>query len=647
MNPDGRRADWKRVTLFFCAILVLTVVSVALPHVGPSFAEDVDTSLSAVLHYAHQHHLQYGTDIVFTYGPLGFLTFFYYYPHAFAAQVIAHFILGFAAASGLCLIASGLRWIWGTLLVLTFIWVTANAWPRTDVIINIALFCWSLLCLIESGRRLHFCVVIFALLAALGALTKVSFMIIGVGGVTVLSLDLLARRQIKVAGSLICFFIFAFLLGWTLAGQRVANLAAFLTNSIAAVQSYSSAMGWEGADAVRFRGMVWAILTLALVLGVALTSFEQNSRETKVRRGLVFIWVSFFLFSIWKHGFVRVDRFHVVMALSFAPVAALALLALPVKSRAFWLVRVLSLACWLLPILALERFYLPGWWASIKQPFASFADHVSCFVMPRRYHQHLDAAFEINRRAARLPYCREHVGNAPVDVFGQDLGYAVVNGFNYDPRPVWQSYFVATARLARLNEQFYLSPRQPEFVLFRFGALDMKIPSLEDGRVLVQLLCNYELLGVEEHFLLLRARASEPIRRTLLAEGTVQLGQPIDLQPYQDANVWLEIVLHPSIAGHLRQLLYRPATLRLAAWQEPGRNRLIRNRAPASMLQAGFLASPLLRNENDVLDLYNSGALIHPGAYTLEVLPGEESLWQSKAVWRAYRLEHPFAVRNP
>src|SRR6266478_5765983 len=35
----------------------------------------LDDSLSekAVLNYAHAHHRQFGTDIIFTYGPLGFL----------------------------------------------------------------------------------------------------------------------------------------------------------------------------------------------------------------------------------------------------------------------------------------------------------------------------------------------------------------------------------------------------------------------------------------------------------------------------------------------------------------------------------------------------------------------------------------------
>src|SRR5438045_1479586 len=120
MHPEGRRNRWKRLAAFFSLVLVLTLAGVALPQAGPPMENDVDTSLSAVLHYAHYNDLQYGPEIAFTYGPLGFLTFYYYYPHAFAGQLVAHFILAFVAAVGLCLIAVRLRWICGSLLALTF-----------------------------------------------------------------------------------------------------------------------------------------------------------------------------------------------------------------------------------------------------------------------------------------------------------------------------------------------------------------------------------------------------------------------------------------------------------------------------------------------------------------------------------------------
>ena len=49
---------------------------------APPPDNSVDSSLSGVLSYAHQQGVQFGPELVFTYGPLGFLMFFYYAAHA-------------------------------------------------------------------------------------------------------------------------------------------------------------------------------------------------------------------------------------------------------------------------------------------------------------------------------------------------------------------------------------------------------------------------------------------------------------------------------------------------------------------------------------------------------------------------------------
>src|SRR6266566_6554345 len=69
--------------LLAAGLLLLTFVTIP-----PAPCElDMDPSLSAVLNYAHQHQLQYGSDVVYTYGPWGFLIFFLFFPHAEGARM--------------------------------------------------------------------------------------------------------------------------------------------------------------------------------------------------------------------------------------------------------------------------------------------------------------------------------------------------------------------------------------------------------------------------------------------------------------------------------------------------------------------------------------------------------------------------------
>src|SRR5579859_66878 len=66
-TPSGAGSIWPAIlSALFVSLVCLTV---------PSVAADLgaDASWSAVLQWAHIHGLQFGTQIVFTYGPLGYL----------------------------------------------------------------------------------------------------------------------------------------------------------------------------------------------------------------------------------------------------------------------------------------------------------------------------------------------------------------------------------------------------------------------------------------------------------------------------------------------------------------------------------------------------------------------------------------------
>ena len=154
-----------------------------------------------------------------------------------------------------------------------------------------------------------------------------------------------------------------------------------------------------------------------------------------------------------------------------------------------------------------------------------------------------------------MPHLRDLIGPASVDVFGQHQVYALLNGLNYRPRPVFQSYLACNARLMRLNEQFYLSGAAPEYVMFSLGPIDRRFPPLEDALLLRDLLINYEPVGAEGEFLLLKFKSSRAPRLKLLREGAVRPGERIELRDFGGADLWLELDLEPTLLGRLRQIL--------------------------------------------------------------------------------------------
>jgi len=632
----GERRAWARKAAPFLAAVLLMLSFVTFPPPPPD--NDVDSSLSGVLNYAHDQGLQFGPDLVLTYGPLGFLMFFYFSPHAAGLRMAADVALCLVAAIGLCLVAWRLRPLWRWPLLVLFLWTAPNVPTRADLVIDAELLCWGLLCFVESGPHLPVYVLMFAVLAAFSALAKVSFLFVATVSVALIGCDLALRGHWRLAAAMVGGFGTSFVLGWMGSGQALAHLGTFLAHGLAVVRAYNGALGWEGLDLLRIIGLTLAPVVLAMILLRTLPAFGSGEKRRTARRFLLLAWSSLLSFTVWRYGCVRSGREMVL--LGFIVVLALALEAVPCERRVVQrYARGLALGICAVSLITMQEFCFASWPGSLGEPFRAFGRNLVWLLNPAEYQRQMGEAIAAKRREAQLPRCRELIGRASVDVFGQCQAYALHNGLNYRPRPVFQSYIACSSPLMQLNEQFYLSPAVPEYVLFRLYALDRKFPPLEDAPVLRRLLANYQPIITEDRFILLKKAAAGPPAVSLLREGTARVGQAIDLREDGDTDLWLEVSLEPTLLGRLRQVFYRPPTVRLAAWSEPGGKLLVRNRAPAQMLAAGFLASPLLLNNEDVLNLYSDRAIKRPGACSVELLPGERGYWQDAVRYRIYKIK--------
>ena len=630
------RGGWVRRTTPVLAAVLLAVSFISFYPAPPD--NDVDSSLSGVLSYAHQHSIQFGSDFVFTYGPLGYLMFFYYTPYAAGLRMVVGVALCLVTATGLCLMAWRLRPVERWLLLILFFWIAPNVPMRADLVVYVGLLCWGLVCFLESGRRLAYSGWVFTLLAAFSALAKVSFLFVAIASVGLVACDVAVRGRWRLALGMTGGFGTCFVLGWLGSGQELAHIGAFVANGLLIVDAYNGALGWEGPALLRTVELMLAPVVLVMILLRTVRAFAKDERHRATRQILLLGWLLWVSLAVWKYGCVRTGR--EVFFLGFVSVLAFILEALPCEGRLArrW-ARGLALGAVALALVTMQVFAFVNWPRSFGQPFREFARNVVWLLHPADYQRQEEEAMEANRREAQLPRCRELIGTASVDVFGHWQAFALHNNLNYHSRPVFQSYVACSRPLMRLNEQFYLSNSAPEYVLFRLFGLDQKYPPLEDAPVLRTLLANYAPLTSEGRFVLLKRTATQPSPLSLVREGTVPLGQAIDLRELGDADLWLEIALEPSWLGRLRQVLYRPPTVRLAAWSEPGGKLMLRKRAPAPMLAAGFLASPLLLRNEDVLKLYASQTIRRPGACGVEVIPGEERYWQQEVRYRIYKIE--------
>ena len=182
--------------------VVLALVLVTLPRLP--LGTDDDSSWSAVVDYAHQRGWQFGTDIVFSYGPLGFLITPYFSPSNPWLRVAADTILAAAIAAGISLLSWRMKWVWRGITLGVVLLLGANADPRSELLIQLGLLSWSMLVLIESGRRLKVSLVILGALTVFSILAKMTLLLPAALSLAMLTGCFVSMRKPLFGVSLVC-----------------------------------------------------------------------------------------------------------------------------------------------------------------------------------------------------------------------------------------------------------------------------------------------------------------------------------------------------------------------------------------------------------------------------------------------------------
>jgi hypothetical protein len=637
--PRHLRWLWPLVIAFGVWLILVTLPRLPI-------GTDNDSSWSATLDYAHQNGLQFGKDIAFTYGPLGFLMTPYASPFSPGLRVATDCFLTALVVAGFILLSWRLDWLWRGFAIALFVFFGANADPRNELLICIGLLSWGQLSLLERRPLLGVSLGAFGLLVIFSVLAKMTLLAPAVLSVGAVAGGFCAQRRFRDGSILLAATVTGILAVWVGLGQSLGHLGLFLFNGVRVAATYDQAMWVDPFPVFKW----WALAMLALTLGAAILLFQptKGDRTTLWSRRIVLGWLVLFLYVIWKHGFVRAGRDHLEVFFGCVPVLAALLEAWPgARGARRWLIRGLACSCCVIGVISVQWLFGGDLGARLARPFRLAALHASQVFRPSVYRREMRELQQAERDANQLPRVRAAVGRSSVDVFGCNQAYAVFNDLNFRPRPIFLSYAAYSAALMNLNDQYYFSPAAPQYVLFSLNPIDDRFPPLEDARLLRNLLINYHPVDAEGPILLLKAAQSAAPAMTLLREGTLGYGDVIGLKEYGNASLWLEIQLKPNLLGRLVQWLYRPSEITLAVWCDTPTVRVARFHSPAPMLAAGFLASPLPLDNSDMLDLYTGKPILRPSAYSIELTSAAQRLWKETFSFRLYRIDNSIGNSAP
>ncbi len=550
-------------------------------------------SWEAAMAYAVPHHWQWGADAVYTYGPLSFLSLDYYWGYNFAPILVWAILFALVlTVVTVRLLERGDRLLGaGFCVLLPWLTVPRNVDLGLDPIYLFAIAVFGLSCLPTEKPKGATLSILGAMLGLLGLF---KFTLLAYCALTLLTVSIayLARRQIRQPAIFLGNAAGAFLVAWLLLRQHLANLVPWLRYSWQIAAGYPAALAFPPAS----QQLVFALCAWTALAALAVSCLRNAASRNEEISKLLLLAAGVFL--AWKESFVQAEQYHVAVFFLFAFLVAMvmhAIFAARPVSNVSLLLTVAAAGLALAPLLSEGSHFLP---AIKQQAGRRAADTFTALFAPTHYKHRLEANLAARRAQMALPELAPMAGDSPTAVLNMDQDFGVLNGFNYVPHPVIQNYSAYTPGLQKLNADFFASDKAPEFLLWRYGTVGNRFPTLDDGQIILTALNAYEPVRLEEPFVLWKRKSghAEPFRFVPGTNGTVHLDEwiPIPAKP-----TWLKLEVKRTWRDSVRGFVFQPSFAAIEVRLEDGSTKTF-YLVPGSA-EAGFLVNPLMNSAADLV----------------------------------------------
>jgi hypothetical protein len=485
----------------------------------------------------------WGDDLVFTYGPLGFLKFPTYWYDG-TGRLAALYSFGTTLALLAVLWALSRR-SFGAVGAFVLLFVIARDLGDAALVLPFAIALWLILKEPRERNALAFAAGMgtFGGLELLGK-TNTGAVVVAAGAVAIAFLP--PGRRLKPGAVLAGSTLASLMLLWLIAGQSLGALPDHVLNTVRIVSGYSAAMGLEDAG----RTWQYSAVLFTLVAGAAGIWLATELRPLRVRAGALALWLVF-SFMLFKQGFVR---HHGHETIYFAAMVG-ALMAVPWGSGRRALAGLGAIAIPLLAFMAttnqrVDRLIAPG--ASLDD---AASDLATIFDADRR-----KEAREAGRRRAvaalaLAPGTLEPLRGRTVAVEPSESDAAWVYRLRWKPLPVMHSNVAYGSALDELEAAALAAADAPERILWRLEpGVDRRLPSFDPPAMWRAMLCRYTPLGSQPGWIVVGRGPNRcgPERR--IGSARAAWGEPVPVPTPSRPDAMVFVRVHGADVGGLERL---------------------------------------------------------------------------------------------
>ncbi|MBI4854895.1 MAG: tetratricopeptide repeat protein [Acidobacteria bacterium] len=617
----------------------------------------IDCSWELALHEFFATKKQFGTEIIFSYGPYGFLAARAYHPKTYWLTNIGW--LFFA-----------LVFWWSSFYIayklfknkfFVFSWFFIIFFIATDPNLPDNIFaCFYLFFLLHNlyikDNLLAFNKIILLIAITLISLIKFSFFSISIPIIIFISLNDFIKKK-KPTG--LITFILTLLTLWLAAGQSILNFPSYIKNNLEIAYYYNFAMTPHYLTSeygvvpsylpplLDSISIAYFFIFLALVL--FLTTWHKE-KSTTIFLGLSFLY---FVFIVIKMCYGRFDVFHLIPNLLTLCFIATFFFIFCFEQKQHLYIKILSIISVLLLFSLLQnslRDHLnTNLLSIIPSNFNLILEHTRQFWEVSRGKINLQEKYELELEKERDSFPLKPLEGS-VDIHSHTQVAVIANKFNYTPRPIFQSYITYSPLLSEINSK-YFSKTPPDYLLFSNKTIDTRYPTLDDSLSYLEFLTKYQIKDIspKSDFLILQ-HTKNTNTYSFTQENTVEttFNKEVSIPKLDKGVVWVKIDIEYSTVGNIFSKIYKPMPLYLNVITKS--NKKYRYFLPTPMAKTGFLLSPLIKNNQDFAKLFTEewpSYLSGSELKTLFISLGDEQyLWQFSPKIRVSFSNLEFARKN-
>lgn len=578
-------ANFKKQVGFLAKLLLLTYFFFAM--FGPGMpvypvGGYLDASWWWVLNQAYLSGWQWGKDIVFTYGPWGFIYMNLFAPGLVVNQIIAWFAISFSLA-----IFAADRCDKSKLLLLSIVISSLLMDGMDALLMAICIFP-----ALQNPREKSYSMpvrILYILTAAMLGLVKSTFLILAL--VTVLLLDLKNAFRKIPPYNLVLFGVFTIFF-YIAAGQDITLFYSFMASSFDIVSGYGTAMNRPGPT---WQPVIFLVLMIVLTAFVAKTI---DSDEIDPRRNISLWVIAIYLFFCFKNGFVRHDG-HAVLAFSGLAVTVFFIYSSYKESVGTrWRYSLLGVAIVCFLIITDANGGRSELKSELHRAISRNSRTIDMLFSPHHWYQKSVSKFNDAKSKVQAEYPLNIAGS--VDILSSNQSAIIANDLKYVPRPIFQGFAAYTPTLAKINLN-YFKETPPDHFLFSRESLDGRHPNLSDSYVWPLLFKCYRLEGyfpsIKAYDLASKGTNScreEADHLDLISSGHSSLEGTIQVSEHGDSLIYAKLTFVPNIWGRLVGLIYKENPVMLEISYSNGDKET--SRIIPGITESGFFIDSTLAN---------------------------------------------------